>query len=98
MAETNRRRPQREPRTSRKPKTSQPSPPPTRAWWLGYTLRVTVALVIVLVWTVIYLRAAFTARSAPPEITLVMLLAVVFLFGYDVAESVGRFWRGGPPQ
>lgn len=46
------------------------------------TLRIAVAIVIVAVWAIIYLRAAIQPSfSPPPELSGVMLLVVAWLFG-----------------
>lgn len=46
------------------------------------TLRIVVAIVIVAIWAIIYLRAAIQPSfSPPPELSGVMLLVVAWLFG-----------------
>lgn len=46
------------------------------------TLRIAVAIVIVSIWAIIYLRAAIDQDyNAPPELSGVMLLVVAWLFG-----------------
>ena len=46
------------------------------------TLRIAVAIVIVVVWAIIYLRAAIQPSFSPPaELSGVMLLVVAWLFG-----------------
>ena len=45
-------------------------------------LRIAVAIVIVVVWAIIYLRAAIDSNFSPPaELSGVMLLVVAWLFG-----------------
>lgn len=45
-------------------------------------VRLVVASVVVLVWAVIYLRAALDSGfSPPPELSMVMLAVVAWLFG-----------------
>lgn len=46
------------------------------------TLRIAVAIVIVVIWAIIYLRAAVDKTfSPPPELSGIMLLVVAWLFG-----------------
>ena len=46
------------------------------------TLRIVVAIIIVAIWAIIYLRAAIQPSfSPPPELSGVMLLVVAWLFG-----------------
>ena len=46
------------------------------------TLRLVVAIVIVAIWAIIYLRSAIDSKfSPPPELSGVMLLVVAWLFG-----------------
>jgi hypothetical protein len=45
-------------------------------------LRIAVAIIIVAIWALIYLRAAIDAKfSPPPELSGIMLLVVAWLFG-----------------
>lgn len=52
-------------------------------------LRIIVAILITLVWAVIYLRAFFdTDFNPPPEVSGIMLAAVTWLFGQPLRERV----------
>lgn len=54
-------------------------------------VRILVALVIVAVWAVIYLLAAFKAGpAAPPELSGVMLAAVTYLFGSGARRKLAK--------
>jgi hypothetical protein len=44
-------------------------------------LRLVTASLVVALWTVMYLRAAFTAFSPPPELSGIMLCVAAYLFG-----------------
>lgn len=56
-------------------------------------LRIAVAILITLVWAVVYLASVFSYGriNAPPEISAVMLAVVTWLFGTELRRSL----RGG---
>jgi hypothetical protein len=52
--------------------------------------RIAVAALIVAVWAVVYVGSYIQQRTAPPELSGIMLAAVTWLFGAEVKKAVKR--------
>lgn len=53
-------------------------------------LRVSIAVLVVIVWAVIYLGSFFAHQTAPPELSGIMLAVVTWLFGSEFKKVVAR--------
>lgn len=54
-------------------------------------LRIGIAILVTIVWAVVYLAAVFSHRyTAPPELSAVMLAVVTWLFGTEIRKQVHR--------
>ena len=53
-------------------------------------LRIVAATVVIVVWAVVVLGSFLEGRSAPPELSAIMLATVTYLFGTEIKRSVRR--------
>lgn len=53
-------------------------------------LRIVAAMVVIVVWAIVVLGSFIEGRTAPPELSGIMLATVTYLFGTEIKRSVRK--------
>jgi hypothetical protein len=53
-------------------------------------LRIGAAMVVIVVWAIVVLGSFIEGRTAPPELSGIMLATVTYLFGTEIKRSVRK--------